>query len=532
MKRIHLLLLSLLSGLLLAASWPQHGFTPLIFVALVPLFFVQQQLGDSRRRGMFWLAWLTFFIWNVLTTWWIWNSTHGGAIVAILFSSLFMATIFQVFHISKKWLFNNRRGFGILIFYWISWEYFNMNWDLTWPWLSLGNVFASKHVWIQWYEFTGVLGGSFWVILVNILVFNALQNYLSKEKIRMVRNLTILFLLLFVPLSISFYLYSHYRETRNPVNVVVVQPNIDPYTEEYGLPPAEILQKNLKLAAEKINDSTNYVVFPESTIQENIWEGNLRQSQSIRTLQKFIRPYPKLSMVIGASTFRWLRRNEKRTPAARFYRKGLYYYAYNTAFYLDNSPYVQVHHKSKLVPGVEKMPSWFFLKPLEKYAINLGGIVGTLKGDNHTTVFTNTQTGVKMAPLICYESVYGDFVNKTVRAGAELIVVITNDGWWGPTPGYRQHFLFSVLRAIETRRDVAQSATTGISGFINQRGDILQKTAYWKPAVISRQLNLNSRLTFYVKNGDMIARISAYISILILLASIVQGVLKRQKSLF
>ncbi|GMT45932.1 MAG: apolipoprotein N-acyltransferase [bacterium] len=532
MKRIHLLLLSLTSGLLLAAAWPEHGFTPLIFVALVPLFFVQQHLGDTGRKGMFWLAWLTFFIWNALTTWWIWNSTAGGAVIAILLNSLFMATVFQAFHISKKWLFNNRRGFGILIFYWISWEYFNMNWDLTWPWLSLGNVFASKHTWIQWYEFTGVLGGSFWVILINILVFNVLQYYRSKEKTRMVGNLTLLFLLLFVPLTISLYRYSHYEETRQPVNVVVVQPNIDPYTEEYGLPPAEILQKNLKLAAEKINDSTNYVIFPESTIQEDIWEDNLRRSQSIRTLQNFIRPYPKLSVVIGAATFRWLHRDEKRTPAARFYRKGLYYYAYNTAFYLDNSPYVQVHHKSKLVPGVEKMPSWFFLKPLEKYAINLGGIVGTLKEDNHTTVFTNEQTGVKIAPLICYESVYGDFVNKTVRAGAGLIVVITNDGWWGPTPGYRQHFLFSVLRAIETRRDVAQSATTGISGFINQRGDVLQKTAYWKPAVIARQLNLNSHLTYYVKHGDMIARISAYISVLILLASVVQGILKKRKSLF
>ncbi len=532
MKRIHLLLLSLLSGLLLAAAWPVHGFTPLIFVALVPLFFVQQFLGDTGRKGMFWLAWLAFFVWNVLTTWWIWNSTASGAVTAILLNSLFMAIVFQVFHISKKWLFNNKRGFGILIFYWISWEYFHMNWQLAWPWLTLGNVFASQHTWIQWYEYTGVLGGSFWVILVNILVYNVIRNILSKEKTRIIINTALLLLMIFVPLSFSLYRHAHYHETKQPVSVVVVQPNIDPYTEEFSLPPAEILRKNLKLAAEKVTDSTDYVIFPESTIQENIWEGSLRQSQSIRTLQKFIRLHPKLSVVIGASTFRWLRPDEKRTPAARLYRKGMYYYAYNTAFYLDDSPYVQVHHKSKLVPGVEEMPSWFFLKPLEKYAINLGGIVGTLKKDNHTTVFTDAKTGVIVAPLICYESVYGDFVNKTIRAGAELIFVITNDGWWGNTPGYRQHFLFSVLRAIETRRDVAQSATTGISGFINQKGDILQQTAYWKPAVISGQLNLNTRLTYYVKNGDQLARVSAYISVLILLVSVVQGFLKKQNSLF
>ena len=532
MKRIHLLLLSLLSGLLLAAAWPEYGFTPLIFVAMVPLFFVQQQLGDSNRKGMFWLSWLSFLIWNALTTWWIWNSTAGGAITAILLNSLFMATVFQVFHISKKWLFNNRRGFGILIFYWISWEYFHMNWDLTWPWLTLGNVFASQHTWIQWYEYTGVLGGSFWVILVNILVFNVIQNYFSKEKIRLVFNTTVLLLLLFIPLSISFYLYSHYQETRQPVNVVVVQPNIDPYTEEYGLPPAEILQRNLKLAAEKVNDSTDYVVFPESAIQENIWEGNLRRSQSIKTLKNFIRPFPNLSLVIGATTYRWLRHDEKRTPAARLYRKNLYYYAYNTAFYIDHSPYVQIHHKSIFTPGVEKMPSWFFLKPLEKYAIDLGGTVGSLKGDDRISLFENNQSGTKIGTAICYESVFGDYVTEYVRQGAQILFVITNDGWWGNTPGYRQHFLFSVLRAIETRRDVARSANTGTSGFINQRGDVFQKTAYWKPAVISQQLNLNSRLTYYVKNGNQIARVSAYISTLILLVSLVQGILKKQNSLF
>ncbi|HFB61710.1 MAG TPA: apolipoprotein N-acyltransferase, partial [Bacteroidetes bacterium] len=308
MKRLHLLMLSVLSGLLLAAAWPEHGFTPFIFVALVPLFFVQQILGDTGRKGMFWLSWLAFLIWNVLTTWWIWNSTEGGAIAAILLNSLFMATVFQVFHISKKWLFDNRRGFGILIFYWISWEYFHMNWDLTWPWLTLGNVFAAKHTWIQWYEYTGVLGGSFWVILANILVFNVIHNFLAKDRVRLVMNGGLLILLIAVPLSFSLYRYHHYRETGKPVQVVVVQPNVDPYTEEYNVPPARLLQRNLKLAAQKVNDSTGYVVFPESAIQENIWEGSLYRSQSIRTLRQFIAPWPKLSLVIGATTYRWLRK--------------------------------------------------------------------------------------------------------------------------------------------------------------------------------------------------------------------------------
>ncbi len=532
MKRIHPLLLSVLTGLLLAASWPVNGWTPLIFVAFVPLFFVQQYLGDTGKKGMFWLSWLTFLIWNALTTWWIWNATAGGALAAILLNSLFMATVFQVFHVSKKWLFRNQRGFGILIFYWISWEYFHMNWDLTWPWLTLGNVFAARHTWIQWYEYTGVLGGTFWVLLVNIIVYHIISELLSGKTIRALINSGILIFTVAMPLLFSFYLYNHYHETKQPVNVVVVQPNVNPYTEEYNVPPAKLLQRNLTLAAKKVNDSTDYAVFPESAIQENIWEGDLRRSQSIRTIQQFISHYPKLSVVIGATTYRWLSPNEKRTPAARFYRKGMYYYAYNTAFYIDHSPYVQIHHKSKFTPGVEKMPSWFFMRPLEKFAINLGGTVGSLKGDDKITIFENPKTGTKIGTAICYESVFGDYVAGYVREGAQLLFVITNDGWWGNTPGYRQHFLFSVLRAIETRRDVARSANTGTSGFINQRGDVFQTTPYDKPAVIARQLNLNSQQTYYVKNGDQIARISGFISALILLASLVQGWLKRQNSLF
>ena len=529
MKKVHLLLLSLLSGLLLAASWPLHGLTLLIFVALVPLFFVQQHLGDTGKKGMFGYAWLTFLVWNALTTWWIWNATPSGAVMAIILNALFMAIIFQVFHLSKKWLFNNKQGFVILIFYWLSWEYFNMNWDLSWPWLTLGNVFASKHLWIQWYEYTGVLGGSLWILVVNILAFNIIRYFSSRQNRRVYFNTALMVLFIAVPVILSMTIYHHYKETKNPVNVVVVQPNTDPYTEEYTLPATEIIQRNLNLAKQKVNDSTNYVVFPESTIQEGIWEGSMDRSQSLKTLRAYVMEHPNLSMVVGASTFRWLKPDEKHTNAARFYKQGLYYYAYNTAFYIDHSPYIQVHHKSKLVPGVEEMPSWPILGPLEHFAINLGGVVGTLKEDDHTSLFTNDSTGDKIAPMICYESVYGDFVSRYVRQGAELIFVITNDGWWGNTPGYKQHFSFAILRSIETRRDVAQSSTTGFSGFINQRGDVLQRSSYKVPAAMSQTMNLNDKLTYYVRKGDYLAHTASFFSILILLASVVQGILKKRK---
>lgn len=531
MKTKVFILLSVLSGVLLTISWPEKGFTPLIFVALVPLFFVQQYLGDKNIKGMFWYSWLAFFIWNVLTTWWIWNSTQSGAFMAFILNSLFTAIIFQLYHISKKKLFDNKKGMLILLFYWVTWEYIHMNWDLTWSWLNLGNVFATKHTWIQWYEYTGSLGGTVWVIIVNILIYNILAGLFSKIKSKKILiSALVLVIAIATPIIFSIIIYNNYQEQENPVEVIVVQPNIDPYNEQYSLPYETILDKNLELASRLINDSTDYIVFPESAIQEDIWEEWMSSARSLKTIKSALTKFPNTTIVIGATTYLLVPKGEEMTNAARQFTKSTdYYYAFNTAILVEDGQDFQLHHKSKLTPGVEIMPSWWILKPIEKFAIDLGGTTGTLGREDHPVAFEKSN-GVQgsITPIICYESVYGEFVANSVKLGAGLIFVITNDGWWGDTPGYRQHFLFSVLRAIETRRSVARSANTGISAFINQRGDVLQQTEYWKSAVIQQTLNSNYELTYYTKNGDFIARISAFVGALLILISFTQGYLRKK----
>jgi len=534
MKRIHLFLLSLLSGLLLALAWPERGFTPLIFVAFVPLFFVQQYLGDWGKRGMFWYAWFAFTVWNALTTWWIWYSTDIGSILAIVLNALFTAIIFYLFHISKKKLYQNKRGFVILLFYWISWEYFHMNWDLTWPWLTLGNAFSSSPKWIQWYEYTGTLGGTLWIFVANIIAYHTVRSLVTAKYRQMaIINGVVLLMVTLVPIISSWMIYNAYEEEVNPVEVVVVQPNTDPYNEQYDLSPEVLLDRNLSLANEALTENTSFVVFPESTLYDgrySIWENNLWGSPLMQRVHQFTFQHPEIAVVIGASTHRNIGKDEKKTNAARkFSDSDGYYYSYNTAFLIDTSDVVQIHHKSKLTPGVEIMPSWGILKPIEGLAINLGGIVGTLGRDDHPVVFESEQH-IKVSPIICYESIYGEFNAETVRKGAQLIFVITNDGWWGNTPGHRQHFSYSILRAIELRRSVARAANTGISAFINQRGDVFQRTKYWEPAVIRQTLNTNNKLTYYAKNGDYLARISIFVSAFVFLIALTQGFLKKRRS--
>ena len=538
--KIHLILLSLFSGVILSLAWPERGFPLLLFAGLVPMMVAEDHISRNRanfsRFSVLFYTYPGFFLWNLLTTWWIANSTFVGAAMAVVLNALFMSIIFQVFHWTKRKLRFPVVSYFSLVCYWIAFEYLHLNWDLNWPWLNLGNGFAACYKWVQWYEYTGAMGGTLWVLGGNLLVFiliGKLKAQNSKLKISIQNSKSVIlysiFLLLWIisPVILSYKIYTSYREKIHPVNFVVVQPNIDPYSEQYSLPPPTVVGKIMDLAGTKLDSNTNFLVAPESAIQENMWENDLSSFSSIRLLRVVNVRHPKLNMLVGGSTFYQFKPKEPLPRTARkFTDTDGHYNAYNTAIMLNARDSLQLYHKSKLTPGVEILPSFRGFRWLENFAINLGGTVGSLGMDSVRKVYTTVGT-VKVGPAICYESIFGEFFAGFVRNGAQVMIIITNDGWWGNTAGHRQHYAFAHLRAIETRRSIARSANTGISAFIDQRGDATQETAYWVPAVIKGRLNANDRITFYVEHGDYIARILSYLGGLLLITAMVASVQRK-----
>ena len=546
MKNISKISLALLSGLLIAASWPTNGFTPLIFIAFVPLIFLQdnsqqstvngqrstvnsQQSTVNKRDNIFWLSFLTFLVWNSLTTWWVWNSTPAGSIAMILLNSTFMATTFWLYHITRKKIFHNKKGFFLLILFFLAFENLHLTWQLNWPWLNIGNVFSHNHTWVQWYEFTGTAGGTIWVLLANILAYKCQRSIVNGQQSTVngqrsiVKSLIYFLAIVFIPIIASKIMYHSYEEKGEEVEVVVAQPNIDPWNEEFRLSAAEILNRNFSVAEPLLTENTRFVISPESSIHEHIWVEKINLYYSIRESKLFSKNND-VTYIVGASTLGMA--SDKNDFAARkFYDADEYYYSYNTALSINDTSNIQIHQKSKLTPGVEMMPSWWFMRPLRKLAIDLGGTVGTLKSEDTVSVFDYGK--YKAAPLICYESVFGGYVTDFVRNGANMIFVITNDGWWGDTPGHRQHFEMSKLRAIENRRSVARSANTGVSGFINQRGDVVEQSNYWEPTALRNTLNVNDEMTFYSRHGDYIYRVASFIAVLVLCFTFVISIKKK-----
>ncbi|MEN8224298.1 MAG: apolipoprotein N-acyltransferase [Bacteroidota bacterium] len=527
MNKKHLLFLSLLSGLLLSFAWPRDGFAGLMFIALIPFLFIEDHISKNRqdfhRFAVMLYTYPGFLLWNTLTTYWIWNSTELGSVGALMANAFFMAVVFNIYSFTKKHVYGKSHGYFILPFYWMSFEYWHLNWDMSWPWLNLGNAFAGFPTWVQWYEYTGTFGGALWILIMNILFYRFITLGWMNTKPGRAKILwgTTAAVFLIVPLLISNIMYWNYEEEQRPVEVIVVQANINPYTEQYTLPPEEVIDRNLDLVKTLIDDKTDFVICPESTIQEDISEHYFGHSPSLRQIRGFIEQHPNISVIIGASTFREFLEGEELTYTARKFRDAdAYYDAYNTVFFLDSAGQIEVYHKSKLTPGVETMPFPKYLGFLENFALDLGGTVGSLGTDEVRKVFVSHNESLRVSDVICYESIYGEFFAEFARNGAELIFITTNDGWWGNTPGHRQHFIYARLRAIETRRSIARSANTGISAFINQRGDILAETDYWVPAALKQTINANDKITFYSLYGDFIARISAFVAVMLLLIAI------------
>ncbi len=526
MKRIYRLLLSVLSGILLSLAWLGFpGWT--LFFAFLPLFYLDYFFNEQKenyRSVSFWgHALLAVLIWNVLTTFWIANATLTGAIMAFVVNSFAMSLVLWLAHIARRNFKANLSYFALIVF-WISLEYIHYHWDIEWPWLHLGNGFANNVKMIQWYEYAGVFGGTLWVLIMNILLFKIGINILHKTSIQ--KSIFPVFgfvVMLIVPLSISFLMYFSYVEKENPKNIVIVQPNVDPYSESYDLATEnQKMNKFIDLATSVTSDKTDFIIGPETVFENpDYWnEAQLQSNRFYLNLSNLIQNYSSAEMIFGVSSFKVYPNIEMATATARV-QSDLIYDRFNTAIFIERDGQSQIYHKSKLVVGVEKMPFTKYLGFVKDIVINIGGTTGSLGRQAKPSNFVS-KDGTQVAPVICYESIFGEYVTGYIQKGAELIFIITNDGWWKNTPGYKQHMSFARLRAIETRRSIARAANTGISCFINQRGDIFQPTAWWIDAAIKGTINANDKITFYVKYGDFIGRISLFVSVLLLMSLMVK----------
>ena len=522
--RNQLLRLAFMSGIFLSVGFPPVPLVVAMFGGFIPLLWVEHRLSESQainsRKSLFAYGFLTFSLWNILTTYWIMNSSFISGACAVLINSFLMTLPLVAFHEIKK-IFPRAITYAVLPIFWLGFEYLHFQWEIDFPWLTLGNGLAMFPELIQWYEFTGVLGGTLWVLAVNISIFLYLKKGILHKSWKNGWLTPVLIVL--IPILVSLFLYQKNKAAPNGerVEVVAIQGNVEPHYEASTISEEEKIRRFQQLAAEVLTDSTDFLIFPETSF-ESIWKFDIGVEDALTDFKKFIRVYPDLKLIGGISMYAKVQ-DSLPPPNAMAYTRGeevLYYYQkYNAAVQLDaNSDTIPIHFKNKLVVGAEKVPYERWLKGMSDYMELFGGTAVSLgRGEGATVFESGKNDAYKIAPVICYEQDFGAYVGDYVRNGANALFIMTNDGWWDNTSGYRQHLHFARLRAIETRRYVARAANTGSSAFINHRGDILASTNYNEAIALKGTVILNNTTTFYVRYGDYVGKLAAVLSMILLL---------------
>ncbi|WP_294205490.1 apolipoprotein N-acyltransferase [uncultured Chryseobacterium sp.] len=519
-------LLTLISAMLLSVSWPTYGVPFFIFFALVPLLMMEHGVSkfsgyDRKSWVVFGLSYLCFVIWNAVTTGWLYGSKNpdgSHSMMAVLFpvliNSFLYALVFQCYH----WYKNAQGTYWGLAFFvaiWMSFEKFHLSWELTWPWLNLGNAFSEYPKLIQWYDTLGATGGSFWILIVNIMIFYTVRIWEAGRKRKgLIINTLVVTALIAAPMIISVIRYNTFdQKPVGQVNVLMLQPDLDPYAEKYSKDSLTIENDLLNLAEKNSTGNIDYYIAPETAIpgRGSISETAFDKSLMLNNLKDFLAKHPGSIFATGISSHRFYSNTDLLPKDAYQLNPRLWVESYNSAVQVIPGRKVEVYHKGKLVPGVEIFPYMNVLKPLLGDAmLNLGGTVASLGTDKERVAFSNPYNKGKLAPIICYESIYGEFVGDYVKKGANFLAIMTNDSWWGVTEGHKQLLSYARLRAIETRREIARAANSGISAHINAKGDITADTFYGDQTALFAKVNLYEGETFYVRSGDFLSRLGIF----------------------
>ena len=502
---------------------------------LIPLLCMERIATMLQKKRIWIYHYSAFVLWNAITTFWVCNATVGGGLFAVFANSLQMSVVFGLFRWSKRKL-KGTLPYIFLAVTWIAWERFYFDAEISWPWLVLGNSFARTTWAVQWYEITGTLGGSLWVWACNLGLFGLMislsdgswWNYNIKAKSAAVTGYLAILIL---PFIVSGQIEKKYEDSMTApemLQTVIIQPNIDPYNKFQALTQDQQNAIFLNQATEELshrkNDTTAspLLLLAPETFTGDIIVGQYDRSLTWRRFTSFLKDYPNVNLLFGASSYDYIRSSLKPSHTARKVGNGVWLESHNSALMTDGTERTEIFHKSKLVVAVEHTPYPAVFCRIDDM---LGGVMGRCTGQEEISLLNIQSTDGQSIPIgcaVCYESVYGEYYTDYIRKGARAMTIITNDAWWGDTPGYRQHLSYASLRAIETRRAIARCANTGISAIISPSGKIVSETGWWTPAVLEGSIPLRDDITFFVAHGDITGRLCTFLFVLLLLALLVR----------
>jgi len=519
----------LISGLFYGLSFPPINLFFLIFFSLAILIDIV--LKSENLKHVIIRTYLVFLIAGLIGISWLSLSgvresadpflIIGGILIMIIYPVFFVFPMILFFYIKENLSGKNTLTLISFPFLWAGFEYISSASQISFPWLLAGNSQTFNLSKIQFSEYTGVFGVSFWICVISVLIWGLIVNLKNKTwnltSIKPASLSIIVILIYFLPDIFNLYSnskikFSNYK-AEGEVKIAIIQPNIDPW-KKWGGKQADLVNSYAETIKKVYseNPDVKMIILPETALPYYFRESVFEEKYLIL---KNLSDSLNVPLLIGTPDLQ-IYEDQLNAPndAKVMKNSGIKYDTYNSAFLFepgkDKNEY-QKRYKVKLVIGSERMP-YQEIFPFTKSLMEWGVGLGNWQMGNDTNVFILGDK-YKFNTAICYESVYGEFFADFVDGGADFSVIITNDGWWGKFFGTYQHNQFAIFRAIENRRWIARCANTGISCFIDPYGNMHEETEIDVKTEIVYNVGLQKEKTFYTEHGDLFSKICLYAGI-------------------
>ncbi len=519
---------AILSGVLLGLSFPPFPFFPLAFIAFIPLF-VSFELNYSSK--IFLRSYLTFFTFCGLTNWWIgsWQSNTdpflmaSGIALSIVHPFFFLIPIYIYIFYRKKIGFK----LSILLFplIWTSFEWLHSLGEFSYPWLTIGYTQIYNYYFVQIADIFGVWGISFIITTINSLLFLLLKEISEKNISSPIFIFKNKYLIITIALFIIPYVYGIIRvntlipkQENKHLDIGIIQPNINPWLKwQYNVYDQILTHIYLQDSLIQHKKNLDIIIWSETAIPYMDLYSNSIHNFPI--LEKWIRKN-KTSILTGFADIYLYKENEKLpVTAKKIGNSKKFYSSYNAAILINkNIKDKQIYHKMKLTPFSERIPyveTFTFLKDWIQWGVGISS--WEIGKEQKNLILNKDTTKIKIAPIICIESIYPKFVSEFANLGADFYVIITNDAWYNYTFGPEQHFIIARMRAIESRRFIARCANSGISGFISNTGEPYDLLPQYIQNAKSSKIYLSQSKTIYMIFGDILPLISTLVIIILLI---------------
>lgn len=496
---VNIFLLPVLAGILLLLAWPNMGVFPLLFIGLIPLFFVVEQFSklDLKYRLLGVFSFLIFHIvWLSYSVRWFHDSSPKSYWVGIIFSGL----ILVLFMIPVLAFSSNIKQVKLRALFfvsaWMTMEYFNQQWMVSTPYFSLGSGFGMSPKIIQHFEFIGVEGGSLWVLISNLVFFLTIQNWKNTKKRK--NNLILAFSIVLIPILISAsVMYRPRMESGDKkLNVAVLHSYFDPHLKIYNDSPNVIVSKLFTKSAKFLDQNTDILIWPEVALANVGWLNNSMNEVFFSELKVRAKKFPNLNYCIGGIGFTLYKMGQDDSYARVIADKSYKYQTHNVALSISNDGKFQIRSKKNFVPFQERIPFIKTFPFFKKFADYVGSNIMFSYYDFGVNEHA-LNSGIRYAPLLCYESIYPLFMSE-MALDSDFFIVMANEYWNNNMDGSEQYLHNNIAMAIQNRKYILRSSNNGVSAIIDPYGNILKSVEGKNETVIKESLSIElNKSTLY-----------------------------------